>query len=144
MSPWPTALVVAASLLSGSSALAAGEVWLHEVSVEGDFRSSEDVLRKSLDVEIERAEKRTKLTKRAALSIIITRRTVSAGGVEVVVSAAVREAKSGSLLGTLSGRVASTTAPRSELDLVQRAASGAFAQLPAMLGARPAARIAAR
>ena len=77
-----------------------------------ELRTSEVSVRASLDAEAQRASARATRTKtHAILSVVVTRRANVAkdGAVEVVVSAAVRDAKSGVLLGMIEGRAA---APR--------------------------------
>ena len=109
-----------------------------------ELRTNEVSVRASLDAEAKRASARATRTKaNAILSVVVTRRANAGkdgGAVEVVVSAAVRDAKSGVLLGMVEGRAAAPVAPRSELAMVEQAATGAFSRLPAVLGAPVAAR----
>jgi len=136
--PRSAAVLFAIGLLSMTGAAeAAANVHVRELSMSKELRATEQSVRASLDAEAKRVSRQAKSD--AILSVVITKRAQPskegrAGAIEVVVSAAVRDARSGSLLGMVEGRAATMSAPRSDQAMVEQAATGAFKRLPSMLG----------
>lgn len=127
---------VLALLLSVSSFAEASTVRVRELSVQS-LKLDAAVVRSSLDSAAERTSHKLARTLRAAdLAVTVSRRPSRPGTVALVVSAAVRDAKTGSLLGMVESRAETNAGNKPEhveLALVERAANGAFRQLPNVL-----------
>ena len=132
------AAVLAGTL--GTADAGAGEpsVRIREVTLNADVQLDAATVRTALGEELAGVASTVRGTKRANLSVRVSRAVGVDGNVEYVVSAVVEDARTSNLLGMLEGRARTNAATTTKSDARERlmlkgAAHGALVNLPGIL-----------